>query len=344
MNRLPRGTGQPTSRAGRPLVGRAILTFLVLSVVVAAIALAAGGASLATLVAAVSSPSAALADPLVDESSGLAASRTMPGLLWTINDSGDAPMLYLTDETGAALGRWLVDAAENRDWEDVAATTSDAGDGLLVVADSGVHGEFGIANVLYVVAEPIVDRDSIPSERSTPTLPAAALPFAYPDGQRDAEALLVHPLTGETLLVTKGADGAAEAYRFPGGVLAAAVPGAATNTVQLERVGEVDVPGLGPLAFVTGGAVSPDARRLALIAYGGVWEWNLAEGETLAAALAKAPSRVPAPLLGQQEAVTYSAAGDRLFTTAEGSPAPLASVAVDRSTRADGPSAAAPGG
>jgi hypothetical protein len=43
-------------------------------------------------------------DKRLDESSGVVASRRHPGLLWTLNDSGGDPVLFLTDTTGAALG------------------------------------------------------------------------------------------------------------------------------------------------------------------------------------------------------------------------------------------------
>ncbi len=54
--------------------------------------------------------------------SGLAVSRTQPGVLWAHNDSGDAPMLYAIDLKGTAPGEgrgartpWRID------WEDIAA-------------------------------------------------------------------------------------------------------------------------------------------------------------------------------------------------------------------------------
>src|ERR1700741_1476633 len=46
--------------------------------------------------------------PAVNESSGLIASRTNPGLYWTHNDSGDGPNLYALDEYGAHRGTWRV--------------------------------------------------------------------------------------------------------------------------------------------------------------------------------------------------------------------------------------------
>ena len=60
-------------------------------------------------------------DAAIDESSGLVASRTNPGLYWTHNDSGDGPNIYALDERGAHRGTWRVKGASAQDWEDIAA-------------------------------------------------------------------------------------------------------------------------------------------------------------------------------------------------------------------------------
>lgn len=62
-----------------------------------------------------------LQDATIDEASGLAASRRNPAILWTINDSGNQPVLYALSTTGDAMGKIHVEDATNRDWEDLAA-------------------------------------------------------------------------------------------------------------------------------------------------------------------------------------------------------------------------------
>jgi hypothetical protein len=63
----------------------------------------------------------ALQDSAINESSGIVASRTTPGVYWTHNDSGDGPYIYALDEHGARRGTWRVKGASARDWEDIAA-------------------------------------------------------------------------------------------------------------------------------------------------------------------------------------------------------------------------------
>jgi hypothetical protein len=61
-----------------------------------------------------------LKNPGINESSGLAASRSNPGIYWTHNDSGDEPFVYAFDATGESRGVFRVTGAQARDWEDMA--------------------------------------------------------------------------------------------------------------------------------------------------------------------------------------------------------------------------------
>ncbi len=257
-----------------------------------------------------------LADPAIDESSGLAASPSQPGVFWTLNDSGDGPFLYAVGADGAALGRWLVSGAENRDWEDLAAGFDADGAPVLWIADTGDNRRDRADAALYRVPEPPVD----PSNPAAgwPTLPATRFPLAFPDGPRNVEAMLVHPHTGEVLLVAKDV-GAAEVYR---------VWPQFGDVSWAEHVGNIELPGWGPLAQATGGAVSPDGTRLALRTYGGLAEWEILPGQGLAEALAGEPRQVAVPFMWLAEAVSYGSDGRTFYLTAEGSPGTLVVVAL----------------
>jgi hypothetical protein len=56
----------------------------------------------------------------LQEASGLVASRTHPGVLWSHNDSGDGPRLFALTTSVGDLGVFTLDGAEARDWEDLA--------------------------------------------------------------------------------------------------------------------------------------------------------------------------------------------------------------------------------
>src|SRR5690606_7830200 len=74
----------------------------------------------------------AVQDRKLDEMSGLAASRAQPGVLWAINDSGNAGRLFRLGEDGSALGRVDVDGAWLRDSESLAYWNEDGRHWLLI--------------------------------------------------------------------------------------------------------------------------------------------------------------------------------------------------------------------
>ena len=100
--------------------------------------------------------------------------------------------------------RPTVTAAQAEDWEDIAAGPDPDGRPLLYVGDIGDNAPGGPTIDVYRVAEPQVG--------DTATAPAERLQLRYPDGAHDAEALLVDPLRGDLVIVTK-VLGAARAYR-----------------------------------------------------------------------------------------------------------------------------------
>ena len=132
-------------------------------------------------------------DPEIVESSGLVvlpgAGRD-GGLVVTTNDSGDSGRVFTVDRaTGATVGvtTWPTDPV------DVEALAP-AGPGHVWVADIGdnQHARDSVSVLRVPVGRG--DRDVAPE----------AYDLVYPDGARDAEALLRHPVTGRLYVVTKG--------------------------------------------------------------------------------------------------------------------------------------------
>src|SRR5688500_11113911 len=98
-----------------------------------------------------------LEDRAIDESSGIVASRTTPGLYWTHNDSGDGPYLYALDERGHRRGVWRVSGATAYDWEDIAAGPGPtAGTNYLYIGDIGDRGGSRSLIIVYRVPEPFI--------------------------------------------------------------------------------------------------------------------------------------------------------------------------------------------
>jgi hypothetical protein len=154
--------------------------------------------------------------PRVVESSGVAASRAYPGVLWTHNDSGDGPYLYATTLDGRDLGWLLVPGAEAIDWEDIAlgpcpAAFAERGLTCLYLADTGDNGEDRRYVTIYAVPEPRPPQ--APSDTLRTTSAPAILRLRYPDGSHDVEAIFVAPRDTALFLVSKGRRGPIRVYR-----------------------------------------------------------------------------------------------------------------------------------
>ena len=230
------------------------------------------------------------------ELSGLVASRSRRGLLWAHNDSGDSPRLLAFRNSGAAVAEVALTGAENVDWEDIAVGPS----GALLVGDIGDNLAQRPSVVVYRVPEP----------RSSGTVAVAArYELRYPDGARDAEALMFDRLSGSIVIVAKDFGGRARVY-----VARRPAPGQVTT---MRHTGTIR---LGPVEPVTAGDVSADGRTIALRTYDQAYVWRRRAGESVAAALRRRPCRADAELLGegQGEALALTAGGGAFITVPEG--------------------------
>jgi hypothetical protein len=197
----------------------------------------------------------------IDESSGLVASRSMPGAYWTHNDSGDGPVIYAIGARGDSLGTWRVTDAQAVDWEDISIGPGpDSAKTYLYIGDIGDNDSVRREVVVYRVPEPRPTIDGASTKaKFQVTEPAEAIRLRYPDGKHDAEALIVDPRTGNIYIVSKVALGRPSVYE-------AAAPIISGQTITLKHLGELRIPSLFG-GIITGGSVSPDGKRIALCDY-----------------------------------------------------------------------------
>ncbi|WP_369383590.1 WD40 repeat domain-containing protein [Streptomyces sp. cg36] len=236
-------------------------------------------------------------DPRIKESSGLAASRAHPGIVWTHNDSDDGPYVYAIDsKTGETVARiTMTGVGRPRDVEAISV----GADGNVYVGDIGDNLGGTWKNVwIYKFPEPQRLKDA--------TVRATQYVVKYADGPRNAEALMVHPTTGRVYIASKK-EGGGGLYEGP-----AHLSTAGTNVFR--RVG--DVP------WVTDGAFSPDGTKLALRGYFWAAEYDWKGGRM------GARHGVEAPLMRQAESVTYTLDGKALLFGSEGEQSPVSRVAV----------------
>jgi hypothetical protein len=190
--------------------------------------------------------------------------------LWTHNDSGDEPLLYATDLSGAALGAFRIVGARAVDWEDVALGPCPGEPrSCLYIADTGDNFESRPSVDLYIVPEPT----SLPSRAdSLGTLTARRVRVHYADGPHDVEALAVS-LDGEVLLISKGRTGSIGLYRLR------TIPTDSASVLleRSERLAIVPQRSFGRL--VTGAAISPSGRELVVRTYVDLVFYRLENGQ-----------------------------------------------------------------
>ena len=265
---------------------------------------------------------ATIKDKSISESSGLVASRTTPGAYWTHNDSGDGPFIYAFDTRGESFGTFRVNGAEARDWEDIAAGPGPQPNrSYLYIGDIGDNDAVRPEVIVYRVAEPALSADTRKFTKSRPgsTELADTIRLKYPDGKHDAEALLVHPRTGNLYLVTKVLIANPVVYE-------AVAPFTAGRSITLRKVGEPRVPSLFGGA-ITGGSISPDGRRVALCDYFAGYELVLPAGSSNFDDIWK--QKMTSFDLGkrkQGESITYRLDGKAFLATSEGKQSPLIQV------------------
>lgn len=239
---------------------------------------------------------------VLDELSGLVASRSQPGVLYAHNDSGDAARFFaISAASGALLETFTLTGATATDWEDLTLGPCAIGT-CVYLGDIGDNGLVRTDYAVYRAPEPQVSS-------GTQAVPWERLPFQYPNGDKhNSEALFMHP-SGTLYLVTKESTGRSSVYRFP--TLDPA------TTVTLEFVAQLTVPATGD-SQLTGADVNVCGTAVLLRMYNRLVELRLpADATNFEDLFSVTPVEVPVAAEDQGEAVAYAGDGQGYFTSSE---------------------------
>ncbi len=243
----------------------------------------------------------------LSEASGLVASRARPNVLWLHNDSGDRARIFATRDDGVALGVVEIEGAEAQDWEDIAIGPGPVeGKSYLFIADIGDNASERKSVQIYRLEEPELDASGNPKASSAQ---ADRIEVTYAKGPRDAETLLVDPLTGDLYIVEKNLTNSG-VYRIPR-------PGAGSSDVTTRSVAHLD------LVMSTGGDVLPEGNGFAIRTYLGISYWPRDPTLSLESAFAVRPCSLSLTTETQGEAFGFSSDGAGYFTVSEGEAAML---------------------
>jgi hypothetical protein len=246
-----------------------------------------------------------VADERLAELSGLAAD----GVSWYAVADGGRRLQVVVLRRDCRVQRMITAAVDPFDVEDLARGK----DGRLWLADIGDNGR---------------DRDTIALHVLSPQGMPELYRLTYPDGQHDAEALLLDR-DDRPYVITKEVFGGAGVYRPAG-------PLSATGPTPLERVATVrmrssDTPGGPSSSFaatvVTGAAASDEGSVIAVRTYTDAYLYAVPDGDVVAA-LGSEPLRVPLPDEPQGEAIAFEPDGTLLSASerAGAGPQPIRSV------------------
>lgn len=240
------------------------------------------------------------------ELSGLAPCTYRSDWLYAHNDGGDYNRMFIIDTTGKHVKSVIVPYSGNRDMEDMAvdpnpfdgATHVYLGD---IGDNNGVYPELRI----YRIKEEVFPDNG----RDTTTEMAETFKFVYPDGPRDAEALLIDPWSHHMYIATKR-DAKTTLYK-------AKFPFDSSKTTTLEKVAQL------PFNGIVGGDISSDGKHIVLKTYLQIFMWTRNEGETVQKALSRPPKMLPYTQENQGEAFCWSSNFQRYYTISEGTNAPV---------------------
>ncbi len=238
----------------------------------------------------------------LSESSGLAWSRNRPGVWFTHNDAGGSARLYAFTEDGTHIGSHDVLGGGFRDWEDM--TTGPCPDGIdadpcIYIGDVGDNGSTRAEVEVFVVPEPEADE---------PVNVLTSWRLRYPGSARDAEAIAVHPCTGDVTIVTKARDGAPEVFRLP------STPTGVESSAEALYVASLPRDWFRGSGLITSADWSAAGDRFVVRTYDGAWIWETDPADP-DGHWSVPPTEVPIDIAGQGETIAFHPDGGLLTTT-----------------------------
>jgi hypothetical protein len=255
------------------------------------------------------------------ENSAAAMSARQPGVLFTINDSGNDALLFALDTLGADRGVWRVSGATNVDWESAAIGPCGAGvhaRDCVYIGDIGDNNAHHPKRTIYRVDEP-------EASGKRGDVRAEALTYRYVDGPHDVEAMYV-AANGDVVLITKRP--LMDASRRLRPALVFRLPRTAWTVGKVAVAQLVDslpiVPGSAPFRLITDASLAPDGKHLAVRTYMQVFIFAVDSSDgRVNHAVAPSVCNVTSLAEPQGEGITWANARGRLVFTSEGAGQPL---------------------
>ncbi|MEM6523529.1 MAG: hypothetical protein AAGF85_13040 [Bacteroidota bacterium] len=233
----------------------------------------------------------------INEASGLEASQVNPGLLWTHNDSGDTSRLFLIQENGGSVKEFYLQGVRSRDWEDIGIGPGPEDDASYIyLAEIGDNQAIYEDKYIYRFKEPIKDASILIEEFDI-------IEFRYPNGNRDAECLMVDPLTKDLYIISKR-ERSVYVYQIP-------YPQSTDSINNLIELGTI------PFHKIIAGDISQDGSEIILKTYDDILYWKRESKESVFEAISKPAKYIPYKREPQGEAMAWKNDGSGFYTLSE---------------------------
>ena len=169
----------------------------------------------------------------IDEASGISSSKNNPDLVWMHNDSGDLAKVYGVGLDGSYLGTIRLKGAIARDWEDMCIGPGPEDDiDYLYIGDIGDNFSKFKKKRIHRFKEPIIhSKQDLPFNIKIKDFDTIV--FTYPDGNHDAEALMVDPNTKDLYILSKR-ESSVSIYRL-------SYPQSTSKVIKAEKLGNFTV-------------------------------------------------------------------------------------------------------
>lgn len=245
-------------------------------------------------------------DASLDEISGIAMSRVNTlGYAWVHEDSGGPNKVFLLNQTGTTQASYTLSGILNRDWEDIAIGPGpSAGVNYIYLAEIGDNLKIFSNYYIYRFPEPNIAGKTLPYNGTISGI--NKIQFKYPDKKpRNAETLMVDPLTKDLYIVSKESSGNANVYKM-------AYPQSTSSVNTLTLLGSISV------VTAVGGDISADGSEILIKNIGSVYYWKkTSANQSIWSLLQTAKTTLTYTAEPQGEAIAWAKNGTGYYTTSE---------------------------
>lgn len=245
------------------------------------------------------------------ETSGIAASGILEDIYYVHNDSGDTSRFFAITPKGKLVSTFYFQRDKNipsreLDCEDIAVSKGPgAGKSYVYLGDIGDN--FNVRH--YITVYRFQERSSW-LENPLNNVVSAQLHLSYPDGPKDAEALMVDPIQNLIYIVNKRTD-TIRVYTTPLNFK--------NNEARVMTLrSKIYFSGFKPFKYITAGDISKDGTKILLKSYGKVYYWQRRGKEPVWETMQRKPEELPYDMQRQGEAIGFTPNGEGYYTTSEG--------------------------